>query len=336
MFGTGQPGYKGRFGAGCREFLPLSEAVRDYDSRMFRKLFAGLARESVWRDVGVAGALAMVAGWVAANLEIQERLFALSRRWEHLQIDEAFSVALVFSVCMVMMYARRLRQLRRALEDNRLLARRNLEMQEQERRRLAQELHDELGQYLNAIKVDARGMGATMSSVELQTCAERIAASADHAYAAAGAIVRRLRPPALDDLGLEAALEACVARWRQSHPQLNTRLTVHGDIDALPESLGLVVYRLVQEGLTNCVRHANASQLDIEVRHVAGEDGELRVSLRDDGRGQSAGDSPAGHGIAGMRERVELLGGRFLWLSTPGRGVTIEACFPRQAGDPGC
>lgn len=296
---------------------------------MFPKVLERLGRESLWRDVGIAGVLALLAGWVAASLELQEELFSLSRRWEHLQIDEAFSVALVFSLCMVVMYARRLWQLRRALEENRQLALRNLEVQEQERRRLAQELHDELGQYLNAIKVDARGLGG-MSSKELQDTADRIASSADHAYAAAGAIVRRLRPPALDDLGLCAALEACVARWRQSHPQLVMRLAVHGDIDALPESLGLVVYRLVQEGLTNCVRHANASRLQIDVTHEPDKEDALRVVLQDDGRGQPAGQPPSGHGIAGMRERVELLGGRFRWLSAPGRGVTIEATFPRQ------
>ena len=301
---------------------------------MISKVFERLGRESLWRDIGIAGALALLAGWLAASLDLQENLFSLSRRWEHLQVDEAFSVALVFSVCMVVMYARRLRQLRRALDENRQLALRNLEVQEQERRRLAQELHDELGQYLNAIKVDARGLGDGLTPDELQGTADRIAASADHAYAAAGAIVRRLRPPALDDLGLHAALEACVARWRQSHPQLVTRLAVSGDIDAMSESLGLVVYRLVQEGLTNCVRHANASRLDIEVTHEPDEEVALRVVLRDDGRGQSTGEPQAGHGIAGMRERVELLGGRFRWLSAPGRGVTIEALFPRQEEDP--
>ena len=307
---------------------------RHYDAQMFRKVFDQLKGESLWRDVGVAGLLSLVAGWVAASLELQERLFALSRRWEHLQIDEAFSVVLVFSVFMVTMYARRLRQLRRALEENRRLARRNLEVQEQERRRLAQELHDELGQYLNAIKLDARGVDTSMSGIELQASAERIAASADHAYAAAGAIVSRLRPPALDDLGLLAALEACVARWRQSHPQLVPRLAVRGDIDGLPESLGLAVYRLVQEGLTNCVRHANASHLDIEITREADEGGALRVIVRDDGHGYPTGEPRVGHGIAGMRERVELLGGRFRWLSAPGRGVTIEAYFPPQEEDP--
>lgn len=303
-----------------------------YDARMFRALYQRLARESLWRDLSLAALVALAAGALAAQLELQERLFALSRRWEHLQLDEGLSVALVFSVCMVAMYARRLRQLERALEDNRRLARRNLDAEEQERRRLAQELHDELGQYLNAIKVDARGLGDTTTSEDPRVTAGRIAASADHAYAAAGAIVRRLRPPALDDLGLQAALEACAARWRQSHPQLDVRLVVRGDIDGLPDSLGLVVYRLVQEGLTNCVRHANASRLDITVVREHGAAGGLNVTLRDDGRGQAADGQPQGYGIAGMRERVELLGGSFRWLSARGQGVTIEARFPPQEG----
>lgn len=296
---------------------------------MQAKLLDRINRESLWRDVGIAMLLALAAGWAAAHLQLQEWLYALSRRWEDLQLDESFTVALVFSLCMVIMYARRLRQLRRAVAENRRLALRNLEVQEEERRRLAQELHDDLGQYLNAIKLDARGLLGASSGDETQACAHRIGASADHAYAAANAIVRRLRPPALDDLGLYAALEACVLRWRQSHPQLDTQLVVQGDIDSLPEALGLVVYRLVQEGLTNCVRHAGASRLDIEVTREEGVAGSLTVILRDNGNGMPAGAQPTGHGIAGMRERVELLGGRFRWLSVPGQGVTIEASFAR-------
>jgi signal transduction histidine kinase len=92
----------------------------------------------------------------------------------------------------------------------------------------------------------------------------------------------------------------------------------------------------VQEGLTNCVRHAQASRLDIDVTREPDANGALRVLLSDDGRGYLAGGPAVGHGIAGMRERVELLGGRFRWLSTPGRGVTIEANFSATGGQSEC
>ena len=293
---------------------------------MIPKVFERLGRESLWRDIGIAGALALLAGWLAASLELQEKLFSLSRRWEHLQVDEAFSVALVFSVCMVVMYARRLRQLRRALDENRQLALRNLEVQEQERRNIARELHDELGQTLNAIKLDALALQAGGQADA--DVAPRIIENADRVYRAAGDLIRHLRPPALDELGLVAALEACVERWKVSYPALDVQLSTGGHLDGLGEALNLALYRMVQEGLTNCVRHAGAGHCYVDLTRGPGSQGGILLEIRDDGRGFDPRTTPAGSGLAGMRERVELLHGKFELLSSPGHGATLRIELP--------
>jgi signal transduction histidine kinase len=274
---------------------------------------------SLWRDLLLAVGLAVLAGLLAAQVELSELLFRSTRRWEPLQLDEWPTALLVFAVAMVLLYARRHAQLRRALDDNRFLVGRVIEVQEEERRRLARELHDELGQTLNAIRLDALSMH--------DDAARRIATNADRVYRAAGDLVRNLRPPALDELGLAPALEACVARWRESSPRPAVQLSVGGRIDDLGEMLNITLYRIVQEALTNCVRHADAANLAIDLTR-APEGGNVYLEIRDDGAGFDTGATAMGGGLAGMRERVALLDGQFELLSAPGRGVTIRVEFP--------
>lgn len=286
-----------------------------------------MARDSLWRDLAIAVTLALLAAVLAAQVELHEMLFNATRRWEQYELDEWPAALLVFALAMVVLYARRHAQLRSALAENRRLVRRLIEVQEEERRRLARELHDELGQTLNAIKLD-------VLALPQDSAAQRIAGNADRVYAAAGDLVRSLRPPALYELGLSAALEACVDRWRLSHPGLSVQLSMAGELDQLGETLSLALYRIVQEALTNCVRHARASHFYIDLTRDAGADGGVLLEMRDDGQGFDAATAGlAGSGLTGMRERVGLLGGQFELLSTPGQGVTIRIEIPvREEG----
>lgn len=280
-----------------------------------------LGGDSLWRDLLLAVALALLTALLAARVEFSELLFQYTRRWERFQLDEWPTALLVFALVMVVLYARRHAQLRRALGENRYLVSRIIEVQEQERHRLARELHDELGQTLNAIKLDALALPESAT-------ARRIAGSADHVYRAAAGLVRNLRPPALDELGLVAALEACVARWRESYPELAVQLSVGGQLDELGETMNLALYRIVQEALTNCVRHARAGRFYIDLTRAPDQQDRLLLEMRDDGAGFDTGMQRAGGGLAGMRERVALLGGRFELLSAPGQGVTIRVELP--------
>ncbi|MEJ0100593.1 MAG: sensor histidine kinase [Pseudomonadota bacterium] len=278
-------------------------------------------RDSLWWDLLLALVVTFLVGLIAAQVELSELLFAYTRRWERYQLDEWPTALLAFACCMVVLYARRHVQLRRALQENRYLVGRLFEVQEEERHRLARELHDELGQTLNAIKLDALALPATAT-------AQRIVVNADHVYRAAADLVRHLRPPALDELGLATALEACVARWRDTYPELAVQLSVGGELDDLGETMNLALYRIVQEALTNCVRHARASHFYIDLTRAPDQDDSLLLEMRDDGAGLPLGTPKAGSGLTGMRERVGLLGGSFELLSEPGRGVTIRVELP--------
>jgi two-component system sensor histidine kinase UhpB len=287
------------------------------------------APASIWRDIAIALVVALVSVWLSARLELHESLFNWSRRWESIQLDEWPVAVFAFAVCLVILYALRHWQLRTALADNRRLARHALAAQEDERRRLARELHDELGQYLNAIQLDARALTAAGADTLQHEAARRIGDNATHVYGVVSDLVRRLRPAALDELGLVAALEAFVDRARVLHPALDVRLTFEGYWEELGEAINLAVYRIVQEALTNCVRHSRSPSLAIRLNRGPAPGELLQLEIADQGVGLEPRVAlAAGGGMAGMRERVQLLGGNFELLSQPGQGATIRILLP--------
>lgn len=288
------------------------------------------AAVSLWRDIAIALFVAFLAGWLSTVFEFHEALFGWSRRWEAIQLDEWPVAVFAFAICLVSLYALRHRQLVATLADNRRLSRQALAAQEDERRRLARELHDELGQYLNAIQLDARGVSASVDEAQQQEAAARIGANAAHVYGVVSDLVRQLRPAALDELGLVAALEACVDRARVQHPRLSVRLGFSGEWEGLGEAANLAVYRIVQEALTNCVRHSGSPVLDIALSRNPGAQ-ELQVRITDQGVGCDARAALAvGGGLAGMRERVLMLGGLFELQSQPDQGTTITVKLPAR------
>jgi signal transduction histidine kinase len=285
---------------------------------------------------------ALLFAWASVHFELSEQLLALTSRNERYQLDE-LPLVLLFVAAGLAWYAwRRVREarveivgrravearLRDALADNRALALAAVQLQEDERRTLARELHDELGQHLNAMKIDAVSIRDRLpeSSAEI----ERIGAALDRIQAAVRGIVRRLRPPGLDELGLCAAIEDCVDGWQARLPGVTFRLAMHGDVSRLPEAASITLYRLVQEGLTNVARHAEAALVEIT---LACSPDEVRLSMRDDGRGVTTPHTHAGTGLAGMRERVEALAGRFE-IAAGEHGFGFVATLPRNAAQP--
>jgi signal transduction histidine kinase len=308
---------------------------------------------SPWRDVVIVLAITLGAASLAAHYELNEAVFALTRRWEGVQLDEWPIAVFVLALCLVWLswrrYIQALTQLRarqaaeaklaEALAENRLLAHQHLLIQEAERKHLARELHDELGQYLNAIKLDAVAMGESSSpgggdsgSAPANPASERIVRAVDHVHGVVSDMIRRLRPAGLDELGLVAALENCVDHWRQRLPDTRFSLSAGGNLEDLGELTNLTLYRLIQEGLTNSYKHAGAGRIDIELRRgaVNGDD-ELVLTVRDNGQGMNPHERKPGFGLSGMRERVELMGGQFAIDSAPGRGFSFEARLPSSA-----
>ncbi|MEW2356782.1 GAF domain-containing sensor histidine kinase [Spirillospora sp. NPDC029432] len=251
------------------------------------------------------------------------------------------------------------RRLRAAEERERAaerFAERAVEVQEAERSRLSREIHDGIAQRL-------AGLGFHLSAAESAVPAHHPEAReqirharglCELAAAETRAAIGGLRPPVLDDLGLSAAL-ATLAREAGGTPcgaassptstsptsarsGLEVTVAVSGELeDALPDHVQTALYRIAQEAVGNCLRHASASYVDLLLEH---DRDRVRLRVRDDGVGFSLPDvlAPAGHdrpgrraesyGLRGMAERAELLGGRFTVTSRLGAGTTVEAVIP--------
>ena len=233
------------------------------------------------RDLALVLAISVVAVTVCARFNVSEALLRWSQPLERFQLDELPAILLVIAVCMAWFAARRYREacrelsqrqraeqeLRRALAANRRLARQYLEIQEAERRALARDLHDELGQHLNAMKIDAVGVRDRCDTLEapIARAAAEIVSGLDRVQAVVVGLIRQLRPVGLDELGLAAALEHCVAEWRRRLPRLALELSVNAPLEELDEMRRLTLYRLVQEGLTNVARHSQATRVAIRI-----------------------------------------------------------------------
>jgi PAS domain S-box-containing protein len=217
-------------------------------------------------------------------------------------------------------------ELARALGENRMLSQRSMQVQEEERRNLARELHDELGQSLNAIKVDAVNIrDRTQAQPEVQRSALAIIDVSTQVYDVVRSLMQRLRPVALDDLGLRSAVQYGVDQWQRRHPGVKCRFEPAGDLDGFGEQVNITLYRLVQECLTNVAKHSQAGRVAISLKR---EGDQVRFEFEDDGQGFDPASRNPGLGLIGLRERVESLGGRFELASAPGSGVRIRAAIP--------
>jgi two-component system, NarL family, sensor histidine kinase UhpB len=214
---------------------------------------------------------------------------------------------------------------RTRLEERRELAQLVEQSIEEERRLIAHELHDEFGQSVTAIRSLAIAVATQSQEPATADTARLISAEAARLYDAMHGLIPRLAPPALDSLGLAAALEGLVADWQRRHPA--TRLSLRHELPAdLGGSVTLAAYRVVQEGLLNALRHAQATRIAIAVTAAGGR---LLVSVEDDGVGLPEQWSlPGRFGLRGLRERVERLGGAFGVRNVEPHGVRLTAEIP--------
>src|SRR6266850_1120023 len=220
------------------------------------------------------------------------------------------------------------------LEQNRRLTALIQSQLEGERRAIARELHDELAQCVTAIKTIGTAIASRAGEAkpDIRDNATTIVSVASHIYDIVHGIIRRLRPSGLDHLGLAETLRDAVSGWSQRHPQVRWELALSGELEGLGEALNITVYRIVQEALTNVVRHAEASCVHISVARepAARFEDALVVCVRDDGRGlgQAAAQENGRFGVAGMRERVQAFGGSFAISGAAGEGATVRAVLP--------
>jgi len=205
--------------------------------------------------------------------------------------------------------------------ERRASTRRALGAQEEERRWVARELHDEVGQTLTAVALKA-GRAARQGGAQAETMSE-IAASLQQSLIEVRRMARRLRPEALDDLGLVNAM-ITMCRRIGDHGALQVDTDFATDLPKLSAETDLVIYRVAQEALTNARRHAQASTVTVT---LACEADRVVLSVGDDGRGF---DEPVGesNGLAGMRERALMIGAQFDVRSRPGQGAEIRLSIP--------
>jgi hypothetical protein len=219
----------------------------------------------------------------------------------------------------------------RKLEENRQLTHLIQRHIEEERRSLARELHDELGQYVTAIKTFAVAIGnkTREKMPDVESHAQTIAAAANHIYDGMHNIIRQLRPGALDNLGLTETLRDAVAEWQGQNPEVRFSLNFSGKLDSLGENLNINLYRIVQESVTNALRYAQCSAIDI--RFEEQENGLLQLSIKDNGIGMNICnvDQTRHFGVLGMRERMQALHGEFSLDSAPDAGTCVTVTLPQ-------
>jgi len=204
------------------------------------------------------------------------------------------------------------------------LSARLVEAQEQERRAISRELHDEVGQSLSALLMELGNLGAVApGDAELRSHVESIRKLAEGSVNVVRNMALLLRPSMLDDLGLVPALQ-WQARELSKRTGLAVTVDAEGVADDLPEDLKTCIYRVVQEALHNCARHAFARSVRIQ---VAQENGRIHLSVLDDGQGFD-GTRVRGLGLLGMEERVTHLGGRFHLQSEVGHGTRLRIEIP--------
>lgn len=223
-------------------------------------------------------------------------------------------------------------QLASALKTSRAaqkqLARQLIQVQEEERRTLARELHDETGQTLTAIGVTAAFLernAGTLDSQRIVECAQELRRDVRTNGEQLRVMLKRLRPHGMDAEGVAGALRELIASWQQRDVGIDFRLEIPARLPAMREEQALVLYRVVQEALTNAVRHSEARQCIVRIH---AENGNLHLQIDDDGKGlPSTGETRRG-GLLGIEERLEMVQGRLELQTGQPTGLQLRAVLP--------
>jgi signal transduction histidine kinase len=272
----------------------------------------------------------------AAAQEVERGNYTVSVATE--SEDEIGKLAAAFNR-MVTEISKRTRQREEAeaktgklLAENRQLIQTSLTVQEEERRHLARELHDELGQCITAIQADAESISdlSRGNDERIVTRSSAILDVSARIYEVVHSMMQRLRPGILDDLGLVEALRDEISAWSERHPDIECTFNVSGAPAGAGERINITIYRITQECLTNIAKYAQASHVIIDLTE---QDGRLLLVIADDGRGMDLSGPRSGLGLIGMRERVEALGGEISLQAAEGQGLTVRIAVPLERAD---
>jgi len=210
-------------------------------------------------------------------------------------------------------------------QQNQALTQHSLEIQEEERQHLSQELHDEFGQSLTAIKVMA--VTAAHEKSDTQKITASIIDICDHLMTVLRSMMKQLHPLILTELGLKATLDDLLIQWQSRSPDTTFTLQVDEAVDNIDKTIVIQIFRVIQESLTNIIRHANASYVSISLE-INSQSDILELIIDDNGQGCELNNLNTGFGLQGMTERVKLLNGTFKLQSQPGQGMQVKAKIP--------
>ncbi len=209
---------------------------------------------------------------------------------------------------------------------------------ESEKRQLAREIHDQLGQELLGIRVDATAIvNAAKALPEIQEKAQRIISNVEAVHKTVSAIIHSLYPEDLDTLGLRESLAFMVSQWDKRLQDCAVDLEIKGEIDHLGPDINVAIYRITQEALTNVGKYAQAKRVLITLRRRSRKDDEsylfathdiVQLNIKDDGAGIDLKTLRPGIGLRGMQERAKVLGGSFKVESNPGEGTCLSILIP--------
>jgi PAS domain S-box-containing protein len=213
------------------------------------------------------------------------------------------------------------------LQQNRHLTRRMFESLEEDRRRVVQELHNELGRNFSAIYHEIAMVLHTEHQLSPGTRANIRSITANLAEMQNGLrrILLRLRPTLLDLAGIGEALREFASNWKEQNPGIVCELALEGDLRGIPEDLSMALFRVVQEAMTNVAKHAKASRVVVRVSRT---EGQINLVVDDNGDGFDAALVAPGVGLVAMRERIIALDGQFELVSQPEHGVRVEVWLP--------
>ncbi len=220
-----------------------------------------------------------------------------------------------------------LRMMRRLEAERRRAGSAALQAQEEERARVARDLHDEVNQSLTGLLLRLEA-AREAAPPELEGELAETKALANQAMRELLSLARQLRPTALDDLGLAAATAGQVEQLARG--EIEAEFEADGDFSDLSGDAQLVVYRVAQEALSNAARHSGAGRVDVRLRRLG--DAGVELTVADDGCGFAFEESERGLGIGGMRERALLIGGELTIESRPGHGTTVRLTLPGESG----
>ncbi len=216
-----------------------------------------------------------------------------------------------------------------SINNNHRLTQQIIRLQEAERKKLAHDLHDEIGQHLTAIHVDASAIKTSPNLDVAKKSAEAIDEVVRRMMEIVRTMLHQLRPDGLDELGFVVALQELVNNWRERHQNIDVEADFNGDFQRIDETVQLTLYRVMQECLTNISRHSRARQVWVSLTE---NEQAIKLEIADNGQGFDLQQHSYRFGLAGMKERVDSVHGEFVIKTALNEGVTIDVSIPKQGG----